>query len=82
MGIIWGRFKKNESAEECLIREIKEELLVKIKITMKIYERYNSETNGYINYFYAQALNDIKSENLKEGQELLGFQKQKYTSLK
>ena len=77
-----GRFKKHESAEECLIREIKEELLVKIKITMKIYERYNSETNGYINYFYAQALNDIKSENLKEGQALHWFSKAEIHKLK
>ena len=77
-----GRFKKNESAEESIIREIKEELLVKIKITMKIYERYNSETNGYINYFYAQALNDIKAENLKEGQALHWFSKAEIHKLK
>ena len=49
---------------------------------MKIYERYNSETNGYINYFYAQALNDIKSENLKEGQELHWFSKAEIYKLK
>ena len=52
-----GRFKKNESAEECLI-------------------------NGYINYFYAQALNDIKSENLKEGQALHWFSKAEIHKLK
>ena len=67
-----GRFKKNETANNCLLREI----------TMKIYERYNSETNGYINCFYAQALNDIKSENLKEGQALHWFSKAEIHKLK
>ena len=77
-----GRFKKNETAEECLIREIREELLVKIKITMKIYERCNNETNSYINYFYAQALNDIKPANLQEGQAMQWFSKAQIKKLK
>ena len=77
-----GRFKKNETAQECLIREIREELLVKIKITMKIYERYNNETNGYIHYFYAQLAKDIKSTNLQEGQAMGWFSKAEIKRLK
>ena len=77
-----GRFKKNETAQECLIREIREELLVKIKITMKIYECYNNKTNSYINYFYAQPIKDIKSANLQEGQAMGWFSKAQIRKLK
>tara|TARA_B100001996_G_scaffold365278_1_gene335031 strand:+ start:36 stop:416 length:381 start_codon:yes stop_codon:yes gene_type:complete len=77
-----GRFKKNENAKKCLIREIQEELLVKIKITMKLYECYNSDTKGYIHYFYAQPLKEIKFENLQEGQGIAWFTKKQIKKLK
>ena len=44
--------------------------------------QYINYFNGYINYFYAQALNDIKSENLKEGQALHWFSKAEIHKLK
>ena len=77
-----GRIKKNEPPECCLLREIKEELLIDISITMKIFECYNNKTSGYINYFYVQPINEIKRSNLKEGKDLDWFTKQQMKKLK
>tara|TARA_B100001123_G_C15174029_1_gene972604 strand:- start:127 stop:507 length:381 start_codon:yes stop_codon:yes gene_type:complete len=77
-----GRFKKNETANNCLLREIKEELLINIKIIIKIYEGYNNKTGGYLNYFYAEPINGIKKQNLREGKDLGWFTKKEMKKLK
>ena len=77
-----GRFKKNETPESCLLREIKEELLIDTVITMKIFECYNNKTSGYINYFYTQPINEIKRRNLQEGKDLGWFTKKQMRKLK
>ena len=77
-----GRFKKNETPERCLLREIREELLIDIVITMKIFECYNNKTSGYLNYFYAQSINEIKRSNLQEGKDLGWFTKKQMRKLK
>ncbi len=76
-----GRFKKNETAEKCLIRELKEELSLKIKITMKLYEQFNFKKEGRINYFYVEHLNKVRKLNLKEGQDLGWFRKSEIKKL-
>jgi len=77
-----GTLKNKENPETCIRRELWEELSIKIKITMKIYECFNYKTNTYLNYFYVQALNEINVKNLAEGQSLGWFSKEKIKKLK
>jgi len=77
-----GRIKKKESAEMCLVRELREELSINIKIIMKIYESFNHKTNSYVNYYYAKPLNKINVKNLTEGQSLGWFKKNQINNLK
>ena len=74
--------KKKENAEKCLKRELYEELSIRIKIIMKIFECNNPETNNYINYFYVKSLDDITVKNLTEGQNLGWFKKNQIKKLK
>ena len=77
-----GRIKKNESPENCIIREMKEELSIKIKILMKIYECMNYKTNTYLNYFIIDTSSKIKKKNLAEGQNFGWLKKKKILNLK
>jgi 8-oxo-dGTP pyrophosphatase MutT (NUDIX family) len=77
-----GTLKKKETPEICIKREIKEELSIKIKIIMKIYECLSSKTNTYLNYFYTDPLDIIRTKNLAEGQKLAWFSKDKLKKLK
>ena len=72
-----GTLKRKENPAICIKRELGEELSIKIKIIMKIYECLNYKTNTYLNYFYVQALNEINIKNLAEGQSLGWFSKEK-----
>ena len=49
---------------------------------MKIYECYNNKTRGYINYFYVQAIDEVKKNNLREGKDLGWFTKHQMKKLK
>jgi len=77
-----GTLKNNENPEICIKRELKEELSIKIKIIMKIYECLNYKTNTYLNYFYVEALSKISKKNLAEGQNLGWFNKEKIKQLR
>ena len=77
-----GTLRNNENPENCIKRELKEELSIKIKIIMKIYECVNCKTNTYLNYFYVEALNEINIKNLAEGQNLGWFSKEKIKQLR
>ena len=77
-----GTLKKNETPEICIKREQKEELSIRIKIVMKIYECLNYKTNTYLNYFYIKSISEINKKNLAEGQNLGWFSKEKIKVLK
>ena len=77
-----GTLKKKETPEICIKREIKEELLIRIKIIMKIYECLSYKTNTYLNYFYIDPLDRIRTKDLTEGQKLGWFSKEKLKKLK
>ena len=49
---------------------------------MKIYECLSSKTNTYLNYFYTDPLDIIRTKNLAEGQKLAWFSKDKLKKLK
>ena len=72
-----GRIKKNETPENCIIREMREELSIKVKVLMKIYECINYKTNTYLNYFFIDTNSIIIRKNLAEGQNFGWFKKKK-----
>ena len=77
-----GEIKKKENAENCLIRELREELSINIEIIMKIYECLNKHNNCYIYYYYVTSIGKISAKNLAEGQSLGWFNKNQIRNLK
>ena len=77
-----GRIKKNETPENCIIREMREELSIKVKVLMKIYECINYKTNTYLNYFFIDTNSIITRKNLAEGQNFGWFKKKKILKLR
>ena len=72
-GLFGGMADVNETPENCLKREVKEELSIDCKILRKIHQCLNNET-GTLNIFFWVSSNDkIKLEKLKEGQNLGWF---------
>ena len=76
------RIKKNETPENCIIREMREELSIKVKVLMKIYECINYKTNTYLNYFFIDTNSIITRKNLAEGQNFGWFKKKKILNLR
>ena len=72
-----GRIKKNETPENCIIREMREELSIKVKVLMKIYECINYKTNTYLNYFFIDTNSIITRKILAEGQNFGWFKKKR-----
>ena len=77
-----GKIKKNETPENCIIREMREELSIKVKVLMKIYECINYKTNTYLNYFFIDTNSIITRKNLAEGQNFGWFKRKKILNLR
>ena len=74
-GFFGGAFKKHETAESCIARELYEELLINSEIISKIYEGYHTTTKSYIHFFSILPRDKITINNLREGQNLGWFEK-------
>ena len=70
-----GSSNKGETAEECIKRELQEELLINCKILKKIYEYLSYKTETYIYFFHVKPINKIIFSNLNEGQDIGWFSK-------
>ena len=81
-GFFGGKLKKNETPEQCIQRELYEELLINSQIVLKIYECVNFKKDTYIHFFLMRPKNKIKLENLKEGQSFGWFSKNKIKKIK
>ena len=53
---------------------MREELSIKVKVLMKIYECINYKTNTYLNYFFIDT-NSINTKKISEGQNFGWFKK-------
>tara|TARA_E500000178_G_C16859907_1_gene679225 strand:+ start:344 stop:751 length:408 start_codon:yes stop_codon:yes gene_type:complete len=72
-GFFGGGADLKENPEDCLIREIREELSINCKIVKKIFECMHIESNTK-NIFYCTSTNDqINNLKLKEGQNFGWF---------
>ena len=56
---------------------MREELSIKVRVLMKIYECMNYKTNTYLNYFFIDTNSIIAKKNLAEGQNFGWFKKKK-----
>ena len=72
-GFFGGMADLKEAPETCLIREIKEELLIDCKIIKKIHECMHEESNTKNIFFFTQTKDKIINSNLKEGQDFGWF---------
>lgn len=81
-GFFGGAIKPKESAEQCVKRELKEELSVKCDFLMKMHECLNPNTGTYLHFFYVNPKTKITINNLKEGQNLGWFKKDQIKKLK
>ena len=77
-----GGFNKGETAEECVKREIQEELSIKCKILTKIYEYINYKTETYNYFFHVKPIDKIILSNLNEGQDIGWFNKVQIKKIK
>ena len=81
-GLFGGMADDKETPEQCLIREIKEELSINCEIHKKIHQCLNNET-GTLNIFFLVSTKDkISQEKLKEGQNLGWFSEKEIKKLK
>ncbi len=81
-GFFGGAFKKKETPEKCIIRELYEELLINSEIISKIYEGYHTITKSYIHFFSILPRSEITFNNLREGQNLGWFKKKEIEKMK
>lgn len=81
-GLFGGMADDKETPEQCLIREVKEELSINCEIHKKIHQCLNNET-GILNIFFLVFTKDkISQEKLKEGQNLGWFSEKEIKKLK
>ena len=81
-GLFGGMVDDKETPEQCLIREVKEELSINCEIHKKIHQCLNNET-GILNIFFLVFTKDkISQEKLKEGQNLGWFSEKEIKKLK
>ena len=81
-GFFGGACKENETSEQCMKRELQEELSTKCDFLMKIHECMHYKTGTYIYFFYTKLNKKITKKNLKEGQDMDWFYPHQIKKLK
>lgn len=72
-GFFGGGADLKEKPEDCLIREVREELSINCKIVKKIFECMHNEFNTKNIFYYTSTNDQINKYKLKEGQNFGWF---------
>ena len=81
-GFFGGKMNTNETPENCIVRELKEELNVRSKIIKKEKIIINRLSNYKHFFFQIKVLDEVKDCNLTEGQALGWFSLEEIKKLK
>ena len=81
-GFFGGACKENETSEQCMKRELQEELSTKCDFLMKIHECMHYKTGTYLYFFYTKLNKKITKKNLNEGQDMAWFYPHQIKKLK
>lgn len=73
-GLFGGHCQKNEKIENCLLRELNEEISVKFKKKTFLFNFFEKQYNANVNVFKTN-LNDKKRIKLNEGKDFAFFSK-------